>query len=202
MTDPTIGPVYLIGVFGVVLSGAVLPVVPTGATVSVAAALAEQDNAALIALVVVAGAAGAYLSDLGTYAVLRVVGRRADDDRGRLGRWLHGQRQGRAVARLQDQLRRHELRALLLSRLVPGGQLPVLVVAALGGYSWRRYATADAAAATLWSVVYTVIGMAGRAVFPEAWEGAAAGIAVVLVLSVAGTLWQRHGARATAETPL
>ena len=70
MTSPTIGIGYLFGLSGVIISGSVLPVVPTGAAVSVAAALAEQDHLLLIVLVIAFGAAGAYIEDLITYAAL------------------------------------------------------------------------------------------------------------------------------------
>jgi hypothetical protein len=49
--------------------------------------------------------------------------------------------------RIQRQLEVHELRTLLLSRLFPGGLLPVLLAAAMGGYPWRRFAVADIEAA-------------------------------------------------------
>lgn len=192
MSGPTIGLGDLVGLFAVIVSGAVLPVVPTGAAVSAAAALAEQDNLLLIAFVVASGAAGAYVADLITYAALRLAGRRTAGGSGRLARWLHRKRQGQALGRIHQQLDEHELRTLLLSRLIPGGQIPVLLSAALGGYSWRRYAVADIGAAILWSAMYTASGLAGRAVFPQPWEGVAAGIAFVVLISVAGSLWNRR----------
>jgi len=65
---------YLTGMFGVVAFGAVIPVVPTGAAVSVAAALSVSDNDVLVTLVVLVGAAGAYVGDVITYAVLHWAG--------------------------------------------------------------------------------------------------------------------------------
>ncbi len=194
MGSSTIGPAYLVGLFGVVASGAVLPMVPTGAAVSVAAALAGRDDPLLLVLVA-AGAAGAYTADLATYAVLRLAGHRAMTGSGPLTRWLHRARQGHAIDRVQRQLAEHELRTLLLSRLIPGGQLPVLLAAALGGYPWRRYAVADVAAASLWSAMYAATGLAGRAVFPRRWEGAAAGIALVLSISAVASLIARSRRR-------
>jgi membrane protein DedA with SNARE-associated domain len=192
MSSPTIGLGYLVGLFGVVVSGAVLPVVPTGAAVSVAAALADQDDIFLIVAVIAFGAAGAYVADLATYAVIRFTADRADDGTGRIARWLKRQRQGKAFARFRSQLDGHQLRTLLLSRLVPGGQLPVLVAAAVGGYPWRSYAVADIPATVLWSVMYAASGVLGRAVFPKPWEGVTAGIALVLLVSLAGNLWTRR----------
>lgn len=93
--------------------------------------------------------------------------------------------------RIQRQISERELRTLLLSRLVPGGRVPVLLAAALGGYSFRRYVVADLGAATLWSVVYATIGLAGRSIFPEPWQGVLAAIVLVVLLSAAGPGWRR-----------
>ncbi|BEP14122.1 VTT domain-containing protein [Acidothermaceae bacterium B102] len=195
MTGETVGLGYLVSLFVVIVAGAVMPVLPTGAAVSAAAALAEQDHLALIALVVAFGAAGAYVSDLATYAVIRYAGGRATDRHGWLARWPHGQWTGKALDHAQGQLEAHELRTLLLSRLVPGGQIPVLVAAGLVGYSWRRYALADIVPVAFWSAMYAATGIAGRAVFPRAWEGVAAGIVLVLLVSGGCGVWARLNAR-------
>ena len=195
-----VGFAYLLYLFAVVAFGATVPVVPTGAAVSVAAALGEQDNIALLVLVVAFGAAGAYTGDLATYAILRLAGVRLAE---RVG-WLRGDNAQEALGRLREQLEEHELRSLLLSRLIPGGRVPVLLAASLGGYSWRRFAIADIAAAALWSVLYAAIGIAGRAVFPEPWQGAVAAIVLVLALSAIGSLvqrWRRKRAHAEVNEP-
>lgn len=179
---------YLAGLFGVVAFGAVVPILPTGAAVSAGAALSFSDNALLPVLVVAVGAAGAYIGDLATYAVLRLAGDRLTS---RL-HWLQEDRQAEALEQFRRAIATNELRTLLLSRLVPGGRIPVLVAAALGGYSLRRYAVADIAAAALWAVVYAAIGIAGRSVFPEPWQGAVAAIVLVVVISLAGSWWQRR----------
>lgn len=202
MTAPAgFGAASLASLFGAVAFGAVVPVVPTGAAVSAAAALADQDNVALLAVVVAVGAAGAYVGDITTYAVLRLFGVRLAE---RVG-WLQRGNSQEALRRLRAGLERHEIRSLLLSRLVPGGRVPVLLAASLGGYSWRRFAVADVGAAALWSAVYAGIGLLGRAVFPRPWQGAVAAIVLVLVLSAAAGLLQRwrvrrHTRRGVRET--
>ena len=70
--------------FAVVAIGAIVPVVPTGAAVSGAAALAFHDNPLLIVLVIAAGAAGAYVGDLAMYAMCRAGG----EQLARRLRWL------------------------------------------------------------------------------------------------------------------
>ncbi len=187
MANP-IGIGYLVGLTGVVAFGAVVPIVPTGAAVSVAAAL--SDTRPIVLLIVVAfGAAGAYLGDIITYGVLRVAGPRLAE---RVG-WLRPGRQGaESLAHLRQRVEDNELAILLTSRLIPGGRVPVLLAAALGGYRWQRFVVADIAAATLWSVVYSGIGIAGRSVFPEPWQGAVAAIARGLAISAATTVWSKR----------
>lgn len=189
MTSVGIG--YLLGLFGIVAFGAIVPVVPTGAAVSVAAVLATSDNLVLLPVVVAVGAAGAYVGDLVTYAALRLTG----DGLARRVRWLRDEARADALARFRQAIEHHELRTLLLSRLVPGGRVPVLLGAALGGYSFRRYMPAALAAAALWSAVYAAIGLAGRSIFPEPWQGVLAAIGLVGLVGVAPPLWRRVSAR-------
>lgn len=186
MSD-TISLGYLLGLAGVVAFGAVVPIVPTGAAVSVAAAVSERNP--LVLLVVIGfGAAGAYLGDIGMYGVLRLAGRPLAE---RVG-WLQEGTAADTLERLRGRVEQHELPVLLSSRLIPGGRVPVLLAAALGGYSWRRYVVADVGAAALWSAVYAAIGVLGRSVFPEPWQAAVAAIVVVLVVTAVGSAWNRR----------
>lgn len=201
MSGRTLGIGYLFGLLGVVAAGAVVPILPTGAAVSAAAALADQHNLLVLLLVVVFGAAGSYLSDLATYAVIRYAGSRAAQGSGRISRWLHGQHSEKALDRAHAQLAAHELRTLVISRLVPGGQIPVLVAAALSGYRWRRYVLADIAPVLVWSAVYAATGIAGRAVFANQWEGLAAGISLVLLVTGVSSLVSRRRRPSAAAAP-
>lgn len=185
---------YLLGMFGVVAFGAVVPVLPTGAAVSAAAALSLSDNALLLVVVIGVGAAAAYLGDVATYVVLRLTGDRLSSR----VRWLQAEQRAAALEQFRAAIARNEVRTLLLSRLIPGGRIPVLIAAALGGYRVRRYAIADIAAATLWATVYAGIGVVGRSVFPETWQGVAAAVAVVVLVSVAGSWWRGRRAGAGA----
>lgn len=177
---------FVIALFAIVAVGSCIPVLPTGAAVSVAAVLAEQSIPEL-AVVLAVGAAGAYLGDLLMFAALTVVGEPLAH---RIG-WLSGERPQERLRRMRDQVERNEVRVLLLSRLVPAGRVPVLLAAALGGYSWRRYAAADVAAASIWAVAYAVIGIAGGSVFPHPWQGIVAAVAVVVLISLIGS-WLRR----------
>ncbi|MER5457101.1 VTT domain-containing protein [Micromonospora sp. NPDC002389] len=160
----------------VVMFGAVVPVVPTGAAVSGAAALAAHQDPVTVLLVVLAGALGAYLGDLVVFAVLGWGGERI----ARRLRWLRGPQR---LDRLSARVREGGVPMLLVSRLVPGGRLPVLLAAAMAGMTWRRFAVANLPATLLWSVLYAMIGVLGRAIFPEPWQSVLAAIVLVLLVT-------------------
>ncbi len=153
----------LLGLAGFVLFGSVIPIVPTGAAVSAAAVVVRADQPWEIGVVVLVGAAGAYLGDVITYGALRVWGAPLAQ---RFG-WLQRDNPQGALASLREGIERNEVRTLLVSRLLPGGRIPVLVAAALGGYPWQRYAVAAVGATLLWSATYAVIGIVGNAFIPD-----------------------------------
>jgi membrane protein DedA with SNARE-associated domain len=178
--------------FAVVGFGAIVPVVPTGAAVSGAAALAFHDHPLLIVLVIAAGAAGAYAGDLVMYAMCRAGG----ESLARRLRWLRDEEH---LGTVKDRLQRSQVPVLLVSRLLPGGRVPVLLAAAFVGLSWRTFVVANLPACALWSTVYAGIGVAGGSIFPEPWEGVvAAVILVVLVTQVVSLVNKRRAARAEA----
>ena len=178
--SPDLGPLALLTLFGAVAFGAVVPILPTGATVSAAAVLARAEHPWEILLVVAFGAAGAYVGDLVTYAALRTAGPRLAQ---RLG-WLHADNPEGALQRLRSRLERHEVRSLLLSRLIPGGRVPVLLAASLGGYPLGRFVSANVAAATLWSLVYAGIGVLGSALIPDPLVAVIVVVVVVVLLGL------------------
>ena len=168
----------------VVTFGAIVPVVPTGAAVSAAAVLGLHQHPVVVALVIATGAAGAYVGDAVMYAVCRWGG----EHLARRLRWL---RDTQRVTAVMDRLRHREVSVLLVSRLVPGGRVPVLLAAGLTGLPWRRFLLANLPACVLWALVYATIGVLGGAVFPQPWQGVVAALALVLVGSQIASLVSR-----------
>jgi membrane protein DedA with SNARE-associated domain len=171
--------------FLVVSFGAIVPVVPTGAAVSGAAAIAFHTNPALVALVVVTGAAGAYAGDLVMYAMCRAGG----EQLARRLRWLRDEEH---LAAVKERLRTNQIRVLLVSRLLPAGRVPVLLAAAFLGLSWRTFVVANLPACALWSAVYAGIGVAGGSIFPEPWQGVVAAVVLILVINQSISWWNRR----------
>jgi len=174
--------------FLVVSFGAIIPVVPTGAAVSGAAALAFHNNKIDFLFVIAAGAAGAYLGDLVMYAVCRLGG----EQLARRLRWLRDEEH---LAAVKERLHRTQIPVLLVSRLIPGGRVPVLLAAAFLGLAWRTFVIANLPACALWSLVYAAIGVAGGSIFPKPWQGVVAAVLLILIINQSVTLVQRRRAR-------
>jgi membrane protein DedA with SNARE-associated domain len=175
--------------FLVVLFGAIVPIVPTGAAVSGAAAVAFQRYPPLIVLVVVSGAAGAYAGDLVMYAMCRLGG----EPLARRLRWLRDEEH---LAVVKEKLTTSQIPVLLVSRLLPGGRVPVLLAAAFAGLPWRTFVVANAPACALWSIVYAGIGVAGGSIFPEPWQAVVAAVAAILIINQSISWFSKRRARA------
>jgi membrane protein DedA with SNARE-associated domain len=175
----------LASLFVVVAVGSTVPVLPTGAAVSGTAVVVAHSDPAMVLAVVAIGAGGAYLGDALTYLICRAGGEKLTRRLGLL----------RGPVRLADGMRgpllTRPLSVLLVSRLVPGGRIPVLLTAAVLGLSWRRFAVANVAACALWSTTYAGIGLLGGSLFPEPWQGVLAAIVVVVAFSQVGA-WLRR----------
>ena len=182
-----LGVAGLLILFGTVAFGSILPVLPTGAAVSAAAVLAQVERPWELVLVLLFGAAGAYVGDIVSYAVLWAAGPRLAQ---RVG-WLRAADPDGALARIRAGIEAHELRTLLLSRLVPGGRIPVLLAASLGGYPWIRFATADIAASLLWSAAYSAIGIIGNSLLPNQTVALVVVIVVAILSTAVAQLVQR-----------
>ena len=172
----------------VVAFGAIVPVIPTGAAVSGAAALAFHDNPIVVVFVVIAGAAGAYAGDLVMYAMCRAGG----EQLARRLRWLRDEEH---LASVKERLHDSQIPVLLVSRLIPGGRVPVLLAAAFLGLPWRTFVIANLPACVLWAVVYAGIGVAGGSIFPEAWQGVVAAVLLILIINQTISLVNKRRAR-------
>jgi membrane protein DedA with SNARE-associated domain len=163
--------------FLLVLIGAVVPVLPTGAAVSAAAAVAWHRDGYTVLAVVAVGALAAYGGDAVTYALCRAGGE-ALTRRVRLSR-----KPIELAETVKQRIEHRPITALLVSRLIPAGRIPMLLAAAVVGISWRRFASANVTACVLWSAMYAAVGLIGGVIFPEPWQGIVAAIVLVLAVS-------------------
>ncbi|USQ84334.1 VTT domain-containing protein [Streptomyces phaeoluteigriseus] len=176
--------------FLLVLIGALVPVVPTGALVSSAAVVAFHQTAPFsLALVFVTASLAAFCGD----AALYWLGRRGMRSRNG-SRWLAAIRSRAPEERLagaQEKLADHGTTVLVLSRLVPAGRIPVMLACLMADWPLRRFARGNLPACLAWAVTYQLIGILGGSLFPEPWQGVVAAVALTLAVSVVPGLWRR-----------
>ncbi|MEU1649041.1 DedA family protein [Streptomyces pristinaespiralis] len=176
--------------FLLVVLGALVPVVPTGAVVSSAAVVAFHQMAPLALLYVfLLASAAAFLGDVTLYW----LGRRGVRSRNG-SRWLAALRTRAAPDRLEQAQRKldeHGVTVLVLSRLVPAGRIPVMLACLLARMPLRRFVRGDVPACLAWAATYGLIGIVGGSLFAEPWQGVLAAVALTLVISGAPAVWRR-----------
>ncbi|WMD05191.1 VTT domain-containing protein [Streptomyces sp. FXY-T5] len=176
--------------FVLVLAGALVPVIPTGALVSSAAVVAVHRTAPFsLALVFVTASLAAFLGD----AALYWLGRRGLKSKNG-SRWLEALRSRAPEDRLkqaQEKLSAHGVAVLVLSRLVPAGRIPVMLACLLAKWPLRRFSRGNLPACLAWAATYQLIGILGGSLFAEPWQGVVAAIALTLLLSAVPAVWRR-----------
>lgn len=177
--------------FLLVVIGALVPVVPTGALVSSAAVVALHQQTPSLSLPVVFGVAAlaAFLGDIALYW-LGQRGMRSKNG----SRWLQAirdrapeERLAQAQAKLED----HGVMVLVLSRLVPAGRIPVMLACLMAKMPVRQFARGDVPACLAWAVTYQLIGILGGSLFKEPWEGVVLAVALTVLISAAPTVWRK-----------
>ncbi|WP_327352143.1 DedA family protein [Streptomyces sp. NBC_01304] len=176
--------------FLLVVIGALVPVVPTGAVVSSAAVVAfhQTDPLSLLIVFLVASFA-AFLGDTGLYW----LGRRGMRSKNG-SRWLKALRDRAPEERLkqaQDKLDDHGVAVLVLSRLVPAGRIPVMLACLMAKMPLRRFVRGNAPACLAWAATYQLIGILGGSLFDEPWKGVVAAVLLTVVISGAPMVWRR-----------
>ncbi|MEV0119599.1 VTT domain-containing protein [Streptomyces sp. NPDC050844] len=183
--------------FLLIVLGALVPVVPTGALVSSAAVVAFHQTAPFALLMVFGVAAlAAFLGDLALYW-LGQRGMRSKNG----SRWLAAIRDRAPEDRLeqaQAKLAAHGVLVLVLSRLVPAGRIPVMLACLMAKMPLREFARGDVPACLAWALTYQLIGILGGSLFEEPWQGVAVAVGLTVLISLAPGLWRRVRRRSTA----
>jgi len=178
--------------FGLVLLGSIVPVVPTGAVVGAGAAVATSTGNLSLPLVVLVSAVAALAGDLITFAVCRFGGPSAV-------RWVaRGQHTDR-IEEVRGQFRRHGWQIIVVGRLLPAGRIPVLLAAGALAYPWRRLLPASTVGCLIWAVAYAALGALSGGIFDSPLLATL--LVTVLILLLGGVLNWVSARRRRRKTP-
>jgi membrane protein DedA with SNARE-associated domain len=181
-------------VLGGVLLGSVVPVVPTGAVVGAAAAVAVTTDQLSLTLVLLVSTLGAFLGDVITFAVCRFGGPAAV---GWVSRGQHAER----LDEVREQFRRHGWQIIVAGRLLPAGRIPVLVAAGALAYPWRRLLPASFVAGVTWAVAYALLGVVSGGIFDSPLVATLIATGLVLLVGLVLNLVASRRRAAAAADP-
>jgi membrane protein DedA with SNARE-associated domain len=181
-------------IFGGVLLGSIVPIVPTGAVVGAAAAVATTTDHLSLPIVILLATAAALVGDLITFGA------------GRAGseatlRWVSRGQAPERLTKARQQFARRGWQLVVIGRLVPAGRIPVLLAAATLAFPWRKLVPSAAAACLLWAGAYSVLGIVSGGLFDSPLIATLLATVLVLVVGALGTLvqtWRGRRARARA----
>ncbi|WP_375546422.1 DedA family protein [Actinophytocola gossypii] len=174
--------------FGGVLLGSLVPLVPTGALVGAAAAIATSTDHLNLVLVLLLSTVGALVGDLATFAAGR-------GGAGLVSRWVTRRQTERRLNTARDQFTRRGWLLVVVGRLTPAGRIPVLLAAGALSYPWRRLLPAAVAACVLWAVAYAALGVLSGGLFDNPLVATLIAAVLVLVVTAVLALIGRHRER-------
>jgi membrane protein DedA with SNARE-associated domain len=171
-------------IFGGVLLGSIVPVVPTGAVVGAGAAIAVSSGNLNLVLVVLVSLAGALIGDLVTFAAGR-------GGRGVLARWFARRQSEEKLVSARERLGRQGWLLVVIGRMVPAGRIPVLLAAGALDYPWRRLVPAATGACLLWAVAYAALGVVSGGLFDNPLVATLIATFLILLITLVVALVQR-----------
>jgi len=174
-------------VFGGVLLGSIIPIVPTGAVVGAAAAVATTTGTLSLPLVIVLATLSAYVGDVVTFGIPRLGSEAAF-------RWISRRQPAERLEKAREQFARRGGQLVVIGRLVPAGRIPVLLAAAALSYPWRRLLPASLVACVLWATAYALLGILSGGIFDSPLVATLLATVLVLLVTVLANLiarWRR-----------
>jgi membrane-associated protein len=151
---------FLLVILAIAFFDSVIPIVPSETTVIIGGVAAGSGNQEL-ALVIAAGAIGAFLGDNTAY----VLGRRMS---GAIGRWAT--RKPKRQARLDwanNQIRQRGGLLLITARFIPGGRTALTVSSGITHQPRAWFAAWVAVAAVIWATYAALLGFMGGKAFED-----------------------------------
>ena len=174
--------------FGGVLLGSIVPVLPTGALVGAAAAVATSSGHLDLVLVVLLSTVAALIGDLITFAAGR-------GGSGVLTRFFERRQSAERLAAARGAFTRRGWQLVVIGRLTPAGRIPVLLAAGALAYPWRRLVPAATGACLLWAIAYGALGVLSGGLFDSPLAATLIATALVLVVTAVSALVVRRRER-------
>jgi membrane-associated protein len=166
-----------------------VPMVPGEGAVITASILAAGGHLSF-ALVLLSAVAGALAGDNASYAVGRLLGRRA------VRRLCRSEKNAHRLTWARDLIRRRGGAMIVAARFVPGGRTATTLAAGSLGFPWRRFLAADAIAATVWALYVTTLGYVGGETFRHSlWKPLLLAAAVAALVTAVGEVYRRFRLR-------
>ena len=180
-------------IFGGVLLGSIVPVVPTGAVVGAGAAIAVSGGDLNLALVIVFSTLGALIGDLVTFGAGR-------GGRGTLARWFEKRQSQEKLDNAREKFVQRGWLLVVIGRMVPAGRIPVLLAAGALDYPWRRLVVAATGACLLWAVAYSALGVVSGGLFDNPLVATLIATFLILIVTlVIGLISRRRETRRKAR---
>lgn len=146
---------------GVPAFDAVIPVLPSEATVIALGVATAGSTDPRIAVLVACAAAGAFLGDNLCYLLGRRFGPAVER------RFFTTPKGKAARAWAERSIKRYGMQLIVVCRFIPGGRTAVTLSCGLTGYPRRRFAVATAVAGAIWAMYAFFIGRIGGRVFED-----------------------------------
>jgi membrane-associated protein len=163
-------------IFAIAFLDSFFPLVPSETAVITGGVLAASGDL-LIALVLVAAAAGAVTGDNFTYGLGRLFGDRLSD------KLFRGKRSQRTLSWVERMLEERGTTLIVVARFIPGGRTATMFMCGLTRYVWRRFAFLTVVAGTGWALYAGLLGyLGGKSFKDQEWKG------LLLALAIAGVV--------------
>lgn len=185
--------IYLI-IAGVAAIDSFFPVVPSEALMITAGVFAAQGHPTL-ALLIAAGAAGAFIGDHISYGIGRAAG-------GPVQRWFdRGEKRRARLAWAKGAIATRGGMILVVARYIPGGRTITTLTMGVVKFPLHRFSMFDALAALSWATYSALIGyFGGKAFENEPLKGLLLGLGVAMALAVVIELGRKIAGRRKAKT--
>jgi len=188
---------FLLVIFIIALLDSVIPIVPSETTVIIGGVAAGQGNQS-IALVILAGAFGAFLGDNLAYTI-------GDKFKGLVNRWA--ERKPTRRARLDGaarQIRKRGGMLLITARFIPGGRTLLTISSGVTEQPRRWFAGWIAVATIIWASYAGLLGFFFGQAFEDDhtlafWLAFATALAITGLIEVVRWLRERRKPAATAQ---